>query len=205
MVWDTGTMAAAALAVLYAVFLVWYGGRTKPVSADEVRAFLDLMRRQGLDRDDPELFASLQTLLARDDGREFLMLNLIRYRDKAAYPPGMDYGDSAVAADRRYGRAFIPWLLRYGNMPVLIARRSGSFIEPAGAEPWQVTALVRYRSRRDLMRCAAAVAGKGIMVHKWAAIETTHVFPVRPILSFIAVRTVVAVFFGVAALIARNL
>ncbi|MFM7627617.1 MAG: hypothetical protein ACKO7G_14375, partial [Gammaproteobacteria bacterium] len=116
-----------------------------------------------------------------------------------------DYGDSAVAADRRYGRAFIPWLLRFGNVPVLIARRSGSFIEPAGAEPWQVTVLVRYRSRRDLMRSAAAVAGRGIMVHKWAAIETTHVFPVRPFLSFIAVRTVVAALFGVAALIAWNL
>jgi hypothetical protein len=205
MVWDAGTILALTLAVLYAVFLLWYGGRSRPLSEDEVRAFLDVMRRQGLDRDDPELFASLGTLLAQDDGREFLMLNLIRYRQKAAYPPGMDFGDSAVDADRRYGRAFLPWLLRYGNVPVLVARRSGSFIEPENAEPWQVTALVRYRSRRDLVRTAAAVAGRGVMVHKWAAVEATHVFPVRPVLSFIAVRTVVAMLFGVVALVAWNL
>lgn len=205
MAWDTGAIVVLGLVVLYAVFLFWYGGRTRPLSADEVRAFLDNMRREGLDRDDPELFRSLETLLGEDDGREFLMLNLIRYREKAAYPPAMGLGDSAVAADRRYGRAFLPWLLRYGNVPVLVARRSGSFIEPENAERWQMTALVRYRSRRDLIRSASAVAGREVMVHKWAAVETTHVFPIRPMLSFIAVRTVVGVLFGVAALLALNL
>ncbi|MFZ9304880.1 MAG: hypothetical protein ACO266_06535 [Steroidobacteraceae bacterium] len=194
-----------ALVAVYAIFLFWYGGRTSPVSTAEVQAFLGLVRQQGLDRDDPELYASLEKLLAQDDGREFLMLNLIHYRDKAAYPPGMNFGDSAVAADRRYARAFFPWLLRYGNVPVFIARRSGSFIEPANVEHWHVVAMIRYRSRRDFIRSVSAVVDKQIMVHKWAAIETTHVFPVRPILSFIAVRLVVAILLTVVALIAWNL
>ncbi|NBP08477.1 MAG: hypothetical protein EBU76_08425, partial [Gammaproteobacteria bacterium] len=70
-----------ALVAVYAIFLFWYGGRTSPVSTAEVQAFLGLVRQQGLDRDDPELYASLEKLLAQDDGREFLMLNLIHYRD----------------------------------------------------------------------------------------------------------------------------
>jgi hypothetical protein len=37
------------------------------------------------------------------------------------------------------------------------------------------------------------------MVHKWAAIDTTHVFPVRPLFSFIAVRWAVAALIAVAA------
>ncbi|MBM4239696.1 MAG: hypothetical protein FJ154_09225 [Gammaproteobacteria bacterium] len=200
-----GVMGLLALVGLYAIFLFWYGGRTRPVSAAEVETFLDLMRRQGVDHDDPELYASLQRLLAQDDGREFLMLNLIHYRDKAAYPPGMNFGDSAVAADRRYARAFFPWLLRYGNVPVFIARRSGSFIEPANIDYWQVVAMIRYRSRRDFIRSVTAVVGKDVMVHKWAAIETTHVFPVRPLFSFIAVRLVAATPLAIVALIAWNL
>jgi hypothetical protein len=194
-----------ALIGLYAVFLLWYGGRTRPLSAAEVQAFLELMRRHGLDQDDPDLYAALERLLAEDDGREFLMLNLIHYRDKAAYPPGMNLGDSAIAADRRYARAFFPWLLRYGNVPVLIARRSGSFIEAANTEHWDMVALIRYRSRRDFIRTASAVAGKQIMVHKWAAIETTHVFPIRTIFSFIAVRLMAATVLAIVALIAWNL
>jgi len=37
-----------------------------------------------------------------------------------------------------------------------------------------------------------------VMIHKWAAIDTTHVLPVRPIFSFIAVRWAVAVLIAVA-------
>ncbi len=201
---EVGMMGLSILVGFYAIFLFWYGGRTSPVSLSEVQTFLGLVRQQGLDRNDPELYASLEKLLAQDDGREFLMLNLIHYRDKAAYPPGMNFSDSAIAADRRYARAFFPWLLRYGNVPVFIARRSGSFIEPANVEHWQVVAMIRYRSRRDFIRSVSAVVGKQIMVHKWAAIETTHVFPVTPILSFITVRLVVSILLAVVAFVGWN-
>jgi hypothetical protein len=185
--------------VIYALFLVWYGGRARPLVDEEVKDFLALMTSRGIDRDDPELFESLKRLLSRDDGREFVMVNLIKYREKAAYPPGSPYGDSAVEADKRYARAFFPYLLRYGNVPVFISWRSGSFIEPPGAEPWQVVAMIRYRSRRDFIRSVRAVVGKDVMVHKWAAIDTTHVFPVRPLFSFIAMRWAVALLIAVVA------
>jgi hypothetical protein len=185
--------------VIYALFLVWYGGRARPLVDEEVKDFLALMTSRGIDRDDPELFESLKRLLSRDDGREFVMVNLIEYREKAAYPAGSPYGDSAVEADKRYARAFFPYLLRYGNVPVFISWRSGSFIEPPGAEPWQVVAMIRYRSRRDFIRSVRAVVGKDVMVHKWAAIDTTHVFPVRPLFSFIAVRWAVALLIAVVA------
>jgi hypothetical protein len=185
--------------VIYALFLVWYGGRARPLVDEEVKDFLALMTSRGIDRDDPELFESLKRLLSRDDGREFVMVNLIKYREKAAYPAGSPYGDSAVEADKRYARAFFPYLLRYGNVPVFISWRIGSFIEPPGAEPWQVVAMIRYRSRRDFIRSVRAVVGKDVMVHKWAAIDTTHVFPVRPLFSFIAVRWAVALLIAVVA------
>jgi hypothetical protein len=185
--------------VIYALFLVWYGGRARPLVDEEVKDFLALMTSRGIDRDDPELFESLKRLLSRDDGREFVMVNLIKYREKAAYPAGSPYGDSAVEADKRYARAFFPYLLRYGNVPVFISWRSGSFIEPPGAEPWQIVAMIRYRSRRDFIRSVRAVVGKDVMVHKWAAIDTTHVFPVRPLFSFIAVRWAVALLIAVVA------
>ncbi|NBN90879.1 MAG: hypothetical protein EBV24_11410, partial [Actinobacteria bacterium] len=68
-----------------------------------------------------------------------------------------------------------------------------------------VVAMIRYRSRRDFIRSVSAVVDKQIMVHKWAAIETTHVFPVRPILSFITIRLVVATLLAIVALVAWNL
>lgn len=184
-----------ALLLIYIAFLAWYGGRGKPLSATEIEACMSELERLATEADKSALLASVRQLLDRDDGREFVMQNLVRYRAKALYPPGHEHlGDDPRAADRRYGRAIIPHLLRYGNVPVFIARRSGNFIAPAQAEAWHYVAMVRYRSRRDFLRFAISIERAGnIAAHKWAAIETTHIFPLRPVVSLIFVRGAVGV------------
>ena len=120
------------------------------------------------------------------------MQNLVRYRPKALYPPGYDYGDDPRAADRRYGKAVIGPLLRHGSLILFVAKRTGTFIEPEGADAWHYVAMVRYRSRRDFLRFALATQRDDIFVHKWAALEKTHVFPVKPLVSLVFVRATVA-------------
>ena len=58
--------------------------------------------------------------------------------------------------------------------------------------------MVRYRSRRDFLRFALAIERDDIVVHKWAAIEKTHVFPVQPLVSLIFVRGAVAALLALA-------
>jgi len=187
------------LAALYVAFLLWYGGRGKPMSRDEVERLLAPLRERAHDERGRSHLADVERLVARDDGREFVMHNVIRYRKKALYPPGHDYGESAPAADRRYGKAIVPYLLRYGSLPVFIARRSGDFVEPAGVDRWDVVAMVRYRSLRDFLRFANAITEDRITVHKWAAIENTQIFPVQPLVSLIFVRGAVGALFALIA------
>jgi hypothetical protein len=52
--------------------------------------------------------------------------------------------------------------------------------------------MVRYRSRRDFVRFATRANQADKFMHKWAAIEKTHVFPVKPLISLFAVRTLLA-------------
>jgi hypothetical protein len=52
--------------------------------------------------------------------------------------------------------------------------------------------MVRYRSRRDFLKFALQANQAEKFIHKWAAIEKTHVFPVKPIISLFMVRTLVA-------------
>jgi hypothetical protein len=64
--------------------------------------------------------------------------------------------------------------------------------------------MVRYRSRRDFVRFATRANQAEKFMHKWAAIEKTHVFPVKPIISLVAVRTLVALsLFTIGLLVTR--
>jgi hypothetical protein len=67
---------------------------------------------------------------------------------------------------------------------------------------WDHVAMVRYRSRRDMLKMAAEIAGLGVDIHKWASLEKTQVFPVKPLFNLNFIRVMVAVvLFAIAMLI----
>lgn len=189
---------ATPLLALYLAFWFWWGGKGKPMTPQEIDEGLATLQASDTSAHGTDAVQQVRELLASDDGEEFIMLNLVRHRPKALYPPGLDYGDDPRAADRRYGKSIFWDLLRNGNFMLLIARRSGNFIAPPGAESWHYIALVRYRSRRDFLRFAQQSSRADKFIHKWAAIEKTHIFPVKPLVSLIMVRTLVALVLAVA-------
>ena len=187
------TFVVLALTACFLLFLRWYGGRGKPLTPDEIERYLAELAARPQSEHSHGALEQIRALVANDDGREFVMHNLVRYRPKALYPAGHSYGDDPRAADRRYAKAIVWPLLRHGNLMLFVARRAGVFVEPAGADAWHYVAMVRYRSRRDFLRFALTIERDEITVHKWAAIEKTHIFPVQPLISLIFVRAMVAV------------
>ena len=194
----------AASVVGYVAFLLWYGGRGRAMDSKEADALLERVRSNARIADpaaDPDLFESLRDVTRDDDGREFVMVNLIRYREKALYPAGYSYSDDPHAAEARYNRSVVPLLLKRGCLPVFLGRSAGRFLAPDGAEEWDCVVLVRYRSRRDLLGMCAGLARTRADIHKWAAIDKTHVFPVHVPFSLILIRlTVGGMFAGLNAL-----
>jgi len=183
---------ALPLVLLYVAFWLWYGGNGQRMSPGEIEEALHQLRSSDLGHDNAAEVEEVRQLLASDDGKEFVMQNLVRYRAKALYPEGTNYSDDPREADKRYGKSIIGDLLRYGNVVIFIARKSGDFVRPEGADAWHYVAMVRYRSRRDFVRFAIRANQADKFMHKWAAIEKTHVFPVKPLISLFAVRTLVA-------------
>jgi hypothetical protein len=180
------------LLVIYVVFVIWYGGNGKPMTQDDKDAALQKLRATDTSEHGQTAVNEVRELLANDDGKEFIMQNLVRYRPRAVYPPGFHFSDDPREADKRYGRSIMWPLLSNGNLLLFIARRTGNFIAPEGADAWHYVAMVRYRSRRDFVQLAIEANSADKFVHKWAAIEKTHVFPVKPVLSLYVVRTLVA-------------
>jgi len=192
------------LLMLYLAFWRWYGGNGQPMSREEIEDALQKLRSTDPLHNNEEEIENVMQLLASDDGKEFVMQNLVRYRPKALYPEGHHFGDDPREADKRYGKSIIGDLLRYGNLVIFIARKTGDFVKPEGADAWHYVAMVRYRSRRDFVRFATRANQAEKFMHKWAAIEKTHVFPVKPIISLVAVRTLVALsLFTIGLLVTR--
>lgn len=189
-------LLAALLLALYLGFLAWYDGAGPPLGPAEIEQYLtriqERARAAGL-KPDPKLLAELRQLVAGDDGAEFYMLNLIRFHAQARYPTGAPWGGSGLDADSRYNRAIVPVLLRHGGHPVFLGASQGRFIDEAGDPHWQRVAIVRYRSRRDLLEMVLDLAAAPIAVHKWAAIEKTQVFPTRSLFNLFLVRSGVGV------------
>lgn len=198
------TVVLVCCLLLYVVFLLWYGGRGSPMSSVEVETLLERVRRNAEAAEAPfapDLLPSLREVAKDDDGREFVMVNLIRYRTKAVYPPGWDYGDDPHAADARYNRVVVPLLLKRACVPVFLGGSAGRFLAPEGTEPWDCVALVRYRSRRDFLGLCADLAKDRADVHKWAAIEATQVFPVKARISLIMIRVVFGLILALVVLL----
>jgi hypothetical protein len=186
---------AGLLAVLYVLFWIWYGGSGEPLTQEEIDAFLATVaagaEARGVEGD-RDLIAAFRTLAEQDDGREFYMVNLMRYREKALYPDGSVHDNDVEAAAERYNRAVVPALLKRGSLPILVAEWQGTFLQPEGADRWDQVGIVRYRSRRDMLEMAASLSGEDGGSHKWASIEKTHVFPVEPVFDLVFVRGAVA-------------
>lgn len=192
----TGSIVlVTVIGVLYTIFFIWYGGKGKPLSPAEVEALLrEIQRRAGqsAQANEPDIFQHFRELTQNDDGREYYMVNLLKFRKKASYPAGSPFSDDPMAANARYNRAIIPLLLKRGGHPIFLGRVQGRFLHPTAVDDWDQVAMVRYRSRRDMLKMAADLAAIGADSHKWAALEKTQVFPVEPLLSLFFIRTAVA-------------
>jgi hypothetical protein len=198
------------LVVLYGSWFWWYGGRGEPITHEEVDQYLEQVkanvRAKGREPDD-RVLKEFESLAITDDGNEYFMVNLMRWREQAKYAPDSPWANDPdpMAANERYMAGIVPALLRHGGLPVFAGEPSGRFIEDGDARPWDSFVIVRYRSVRDMLEMVAEPAMIEFSPHKWASIEETHVFPVRPMVSLIMVRLTVAVLLIGLALVVSGL
>lgn len=187
----------------YLLFLLWHDLPQAPLSRAEIEAGFAEARKalQAHNRAPmPQLQRQMMELLSNDDGKSFIMVNLVQYRETAQYPAGSGFAGTPQDAESRYNRLVLPELLKRGSYPVFAGQVSGSFIKEASDADWQHVALVRYRSRRDLLNMAIALAQKDADIHKWAALEKTQVFPAQEFFSLLFLRFFVALLLFVPAL-----
>lgn len=173
-----------AVPVLYGVFSLWYFNWQGPLTQEEIDQYVATFAdRDGMAHTDAAVF---RRFLEEDDGKEFVMLNLVELRPGELEHPKtgqlMEAGDVLID----YVEPFVKELLKRGGHPVFQARRVGGDIDSWNADDnvsFSSVAMMRYRSRRDLVELALSPDFPDSHVYKLAAIDRTISYPTQIVLS----------------------
>lgn len=170
--------------LLYAGFRLWYDNWRGPLTEQEIAHFLALAQSApGAEHTD---WTSLRHFLENDDGREFVMCNMLRLHADPVVPATGGQVQRPRALLRRYARVFVPELLRRGGHPVVGVRKIGAYIDAwhTPRDPgWTLASMMRYRSRRDLMQLATSPRFLPAHAFKVAALAETYSFPGQMVVS----------------------
>lgn len=173
----------AVLAVIYVAFLIWYSGSGKPLSKQEVQRYISILEKRSTGRGEAaeNSTRAFHKFALEDDGKQFFMCNLVKYRDKAQYNDG-DRGLTSRAANMRYVRNTAPMLLKrachpYGIFkPMLNLRKADEY--------WDEFVVVRYRSRRDVLNMITSDKWYEGLGDKQAGLSENPNMPGKPVIAF---------------------
>jgi len=197
--WIWGSAAA-----LYALFRLWYDNWRGPLTPAEIDAFFaDVHGRYG-GGNDP---AVLRSFLEADDGREFVMLNLVKFADGMVADPATGEQVPGRAMARRYADPFVRRLLRRGGHPGMVGAKVGPYVDAWNVEGdpgWSIFGLMRYRSRRDMLAMVRDPLFAQVHPYKLLGIPVTFSFPTqRRVSAYAGPRVWVALVLALAAALAQ--
>ena len=185
---------------LWALFTFWYTNTGGPLKQEEIDHYLELMAQQN--DADP---AQLRAFLEQDSGNQFIMVNIIDLNENPPPVPGAAPGEDAKSLMARYMEYMFPALLSRACHPIYAGRAVGPALDLvglSGAYEWDQAAMMRYRSKRDMLEIATNPEFTGRHDFKIAALDKTVAFPVEGVLYYSDPRFLLAlILFSLCALI----
>jgi len=168
--------------LVYLAFRLWYDGLRKPLTAEEVEKYTRLFEQHAGAGDEVDL-AVMRKFLEEDDGKEFIMMNLLQYNPSPMKHPDTGQDAQADSILQEYFRPFMGRVIRRAGHPVIAGRAVGGYLDAWNTPPdpgWHGAGLIRYRSRRDIIELSLASAKfQDLHKYKLAALKQTIAFPTQ--------------------------
>ena len=116
----------------------------------------------------------LQRFLASTDDGPVVMINLLRYADRAT--DGSDR--TGREAYGEYGAAVIPMVMARGGSIELMGEVAPSFIAPTDEE-WNDVVLIRYPNRAAFIDMISSEEYRAVQHHRTAGLADSRLLPMR--------------------------
>ena len=168
--------------LVYVAFRLWYDGLRKPLTAEEIEEYTGLFEERDGAGDEVDL-AVMRKFLEEDDGKEFIMMNLLQYNPSPMKHPDTGQDAQADSILQEYFRPFMGQVIRRAGHPVIAGRAVGGYLDAWNTPPdpgWHGAGLIRYRSRRDIIELSLASAKfQDLHKYKVAALKQTVAIPTQ--------------------------
>ena len=105
-----------------------------------------------------------------------VMLNLLRFRELAAYADASIAACSGRQAYATYSKLIEPILAQAGGEVLWVGRSFGPLIAPPGEE-WDEVLLVKYPNKHAFLGMIQSEAYRGIVHHRTAALADSRLVP----------------------------
>jgi len=165
--------------LLYAVFFGWYTSFGGPLTEQEIDQYLVHFEQRGIA---PQQQRMLEQFMRADTGDDFAMVNVIDMHETPLQVDGVEPGESSSDVLGRYMQYMYPALFARASHPVFFgdaANRAMDLMNAPGMERWSQGALMRYRSRRDVVQMVLDPAFTDGHKFKLAAIQRTISYPTQ--------------------------
>jgi uncharacterized protein (DUF1330 family) len=126
---------------------------------------------QAVDLTDERLTAYRESA---DTGRPVVMINLLRFRERAVYPEGSAAEEATgLQAYARYGAATLPLIGVHGGRIVSSGRADFAVIAPPGEE-WDRVILVEYPTKQAFVDMIGSAEYQAVAHHRTAALADSR-------------------------------
>jgi hypothetical protein len=166
------------IAITYLGFFSWYTSFNGPLNPQEIEYYIEKVNASS------EELASFRKFMEEDDGRDFVMINIMEMYDTPLQIEGVKPGETTDQVLAKYMEYMFPAMLSKASHPVFRGNAASllamDIVNADGMETWTGAAGVRYRSRRDMIEISTNPEFAGRHEFKVAALAKTIAFPVAP-------------------------
>ena len=166
--------------LFYVFFFIWYTNLSGPLNDKEIKFFMKVISERAVN--DEQRMERLRKFMEEDDGKDFFMVNFLDYNDTPETMPATGKGASSSNLMNYYMEYMYPEMFKRASHPVFFSDvffPAMDIVSAEGMEDWDNVALVRYRSRKDMLQIGLNPIFDERHPYKIEALDKTIAIPVE--------------------------
>ena len=170
------------ISFIYILFFLWYTNLSGPLTDQEIETYEKTYEKSDSERRDSEQWKKAFKFMSEDDGKDFYMVNFLDSNEAPRTMEATGEGATSLELQAYYMDYMWPQLFKRASHPVFFAyvlNPALDIVAAQGMEEWDIVAIFRYRSRRDLFEIGMNPVFEERHEYKVEALDKTIAIPVE--------------------------